>query len=117
MAEAGEYISIDIDRLQIGLYITLDLKWMEHPFLTKSFKIKDSIKGVIVTSVDPGSPAAERGLRPGDVIEEVNHQAVGTPSDVAKAIDAAKKDVNKKPALLLVSNGEGVARFVALPVN
>jgi serine protease Do len=83
----------------------------------KNFKIKDSIQGVVVTSVDPGSPAAERGLRPGDVIEEVNHQAVETPRDVAKAIDAAKKDSSKKPALLLVSNGEGIARFVALPVN
>ena len=83
----------------------------------KSFKIKDSVKGVIVTSVDPGSAAAERGLRPGDIIEEVNHQAVETPGDLAKAIDAAKKEGNKKPALLLVSNGEGVARFVALPVN
>ena len=51
------------------------------------------------------------------MIEEVNHQAVETPGDVAKAIDAAKKDGGKKPALLLVSNGEGVARFVALPVN
>jgi len=83
----------------------------------KTFKIKDSVKGVIVTSVDPGSPAAERGLRPGDVIEEVNHQAVGKPADVAKAIEDAKKEGNKKPALLLVSNGEGVARFVAVPLN
>jgi serine protease Do len=82
----------------------------------KTFKIKDSVKGVIVTSVDPGSAAAERGLRPGDVIEEVNHQQVESPADVAKAIEGAKKD-GKKPALLLVSNGEGVVRFVAVPLN
>ena len=82
----------------------------------KAFKIKDSVKGVVVTSVDPGSAAAERGLRPGDVIEEVNHQAVEHPGDVAKAIGSAKSD-SKKPALLLVSNGEGVVRFVAVPVN
>jgi serine protease Do len=82
----------------------------------KTFKIKESIKGVVVTSVDPGSAAAERGLRAGDVIEEVNHQAVEHPGDVAKAIDDAKSD-SKKPALLLVSNGEGEVRFVAVPVN
>jgi serine protease Do len=82
----------------------------------KTFKIKDSIKGVVVTSVDPASAAAERGLRAGDVIEEVNHQAVEHPRDVKRAIDAAKSD-SKKPALLLVSNGEGEVRFVAVPVD
>lgn len=82
----------------------------------KTFKIKDSVKGVIVTSVDPGSAAAERGLRPGDVIEEVNHQAVEHPGDIAKAITGAKTDA-KKPALLLVSNGQGEVRFVAVPVD
>src|ERR1700722_8553436 len=86
------------------------------PDTRKTFKIKDSVKGVIVTSVDPGSAAAERGLRPGDVVEEVNHQAVEHPGDIGKAIDSAKKDV-KKPALLLVSNGEGEVRFVAVPVE
>ena len=82
----------------------------------KTFKIKDGVKGVIVTSVDPGSAAAERGLRPGDVVEEVNHQAVEHPGDIPKAINSAKTDA-KKPALLLVSNGEGEVRFVAVPVD
>jgi putative nucleotidyltransferase with HDIG domain len=41
MAEAGDFVTIDIDQLQIGLYITLDLKWMDHQFMTNSFKIKD----------------------------------------------------------------------------
>jgi serine protease Do len=83
----------------------------------KTFKIKEGVKGVVVTSVDPGSPAAERGLRPGDVIEEVNHQAVEKPADFTKAIEAARKESGKKPALLLVANGEGMARFVAVPVE
>jgi len=39
--EPGEFVSIDVDQLQIGLYITLDMKWMDHQFLTNSFKIKD----------------------------------------------------------------------------
>ena len=57
-----------------------------------------------------------KGLRPGDVIEEVNHQAVENPGDVAKAIEARRR-TGKKPALLRVSNGDGEARFVAVPLN
>jgi serine protease Do len=86
------------------------------PEARKSFKLKDSIEGVIVSSVDPNSAAAEKGLRPGDVIEEVNQQAVSKPTDVSKAIDALKKQ-GKKSALLLVANGAGEVRFVALQLN
>src|ERR1700684_81915 len=82
----------------------------------KTFKIKDSVKGVIVTSVEPGSAAAERGLRRGDVIEEGNHQAVEHPGGIAKAVAGAEGG-GEKPALLLVSNGEGEVRFVAVPVD
>lgn len=41
MPDNGDFVSIDIDQLQIGLYVTLDMKWMDHLFLTKTFKIKD----------------------------------------------------------------------------
>lgn len=82
----------------------------------KNFKLKDSLKGVVVTAVDPNSPAAEKGLRAGDVIEEVNQQAVANPADVSKAIDGLKKQ-GKKSALLLVANGAGDVRFVALTLD
>ena len=82
----------------------------------KSFKLKDSVKGVLVSGVEPNSPAAEKGLRAGDVIEEVNQQAVEKPADVSSAIDTLKK-AGKKSALLLVGNGAGDVRFVALALN
>ena len=74
------------------------------------------LKGVIVASVEPNSPAAEKGLQPGDVLEEVNQQAVSAPGEVSKAIDALKK-AGKKSALMLVANGSGDVRFVALAIE
>jgi serine protease Do len=82
----------------------------------KTFKIKDGLKGVVVSAVEPNSPAAEKGLQPGDVIEEVNQQAVSAPGEVSKAIDALKK-AGKKSALMLVANGTGDVRFVALAIE
>jgi serine protease Do len=84
--------------------------------LRKSFQIKENVKGVVVSGVDANSPAAEKGLRPGDVIQEVNQVAVNDPKEVRQQIDAAKK-AGKKTALLLVSNAQGDARFVALGVE
>jgi serine protease Do len=82
----------------------------------RTYKIKDSVKGVVVSAVEPNSAAADKGLRAGDVIEEVNQQAVEKPGDVSKSIDALKK-AGKKSALLLVSNGAGDVRFVALALD
>ena len=50
------------------------------------------------------------------MIEEVNQQAVEKPVDVANAIDGLKKQ-GKKTALLLVGNGAGDVRFIALSLN
>lgn len=82
----------------------------------KTFKLKDGVKGVVISSVEPNSAAAEKGLHPGEVIEEINQQAVESPADVNKSI-ATLKNAGKKSALLLVSNGAGDVRFVALALN
>jgi serine protease Do len=80
------------------------------------FKIKDSVKGVVVTGVEPGSDAAEKRLGPGDVIVEVAQESVTNAADVKKRIEQLKKD-GKKSVLLLVSNGDGEVRFVALSLK
>lgn len=36
-----EFITIDIRQARVGLFVSLDLSWLDHPFLTSSFKIKD----------------------------------------------------------------------------
>jgi serine protease Do len=84
--------------------------------LRSRYKIKDSVKGVVITSVDSTSDAAEKRLSAGEVIVEVAQEAVTNAADVKKRVDQLKKD-GKKSILLLVSNAEGELRFVALSVQ
>ncbi len=84
--------------------------------LRKRYKIKDSVKGVIITGVDSNSPASEKRLSAGDVIVEVAQEAIGTAVDLQKKIDQLKT-AGRKSALLLVSNPDGELRFVALSLQ
>jgi serine protease Do len=93
----------------------LDLATLSKDLRTR-YKIKDSIKGVIITNVDGNSDAADKRLSPGEVIVEVAQEAVSNAADVKKRVDQLKKD-GKKSILLLVSNADGELRFVALSVQ
>jgi serine protease Do len=93
----------------------LDLATLSKDLRTK-YKVKDSVKGVIITGVDGTSDAAEKRLSAGDVIVEVAQEAVTNAADVKKRVEQVKKD-GKKSVLLLVANGEGELRFVALGVQ
>src|SRR3954468_3071894 len=84
--------------------------------LRARYKIKDSVKGVVVTNVDANSDAAEKRLSAGDVIVEVAQESVSSGADIQKRVDQLKKD-GKKSVLLLVSNADGELRFVALSVQ
>jgi len=82
----------------------------------KRYSIKESVKGVVVTKVDPDSAAGEKRIAAGDVITEVQQEAVQTPDALVKRIAALKKE-GKKSALFLVSSAQGDMRFVALPLE
>ena len=82
----------------------------------KKFAIKDTVKGVAITGVDAASPANDKAIKPGDVVVEINQNAVTDPADMALKIKAIK-DSGKKSALLLVSNGQGEVRYVALGLD
>ncbi len=60
--------------------------------------------GAIVTSVDPNSPAAQAGVRPGDLITQVNHHAVKTAGQVDRVL--AKADL-KSGVQLQIDNQQG----------
>jgi serine protease Do len=84
--------------------------------LRKRYSIKDGIKGVVVTKVDPNSNAADKRVLVGELVVEIGQEAVNSPEDVTRRLDALKKE-GKKSALLLVSNAQGEVRFVAVSMN
>jgi Do/DeqQ family serine protease len=69
------------------------------PEIASQLNVPAGTKGVVVDSVDPAGPAASTGLARGDVIQEVNRQAISSAEDLRAAID---KNGNK-PALLLIN--------------
>ncbi|MBI4773300.1 MAG: PDZ domain-containing protein [Deltaproteobacteria bacterium] len=69
----------------------------------------ESAQGVAITSVEPGSPAADAGLRRGDVVLEVDQKPVNTVDEFKEATS----DISSKPALMLVWR-QGSTYFVTL---
>ncbi len=79
------------------------------PELREQFQVEEG--GVLVSSVEPGSPAFRRGLRPGDVILEVNRQPVQSRRDLLEILQASRPDTD---LLLLAQRGKGT-RFIVVP--
>jgi serine protease Do len=65
----------------------------------QQLNVPESVKGVVVQQVRPGSPAEDAGLQPGDVIQEVNRKPAGDASQFTGTVHAAPAD---QDILLLV---------------
>jgi serine protease Do len=75
----------------------------------------DNTEGVAIAEVDPGSDAAQKGLKAGDLILEVSGQKVGTPDDVMTGIKKAQ-DLKRTAVLLHVKSADQ-KRFVAVQLS
>ncbi len=71
-------------------------------------------RGVVVTAVDPRGPAAERGLRRGDLITRVGATDVASPHEVSGAIAAAREEARK--SVLFLVRRDGQTLFVPVPL-
>jgi len=81
----------------------------------QQFGIADEVSGVVITAVAPGSPAEEKGVRPGDVIVEVGQEPVSDPAEVEARI-ATAREAGLNSVLFLIQSG-GDLRFVPLSVD
>ena len=77
--------------------------------------ISREMQGLVVQSVDPAGPAADKGLSAGDVITEAGQQPVSSLADLEGRI-AEARDAGRRSLLLLVRRA-GEPRFVALPIE
>ncbi len=70
-------------------------------------------EGVQVASVNPESPAAKAGVRPGDVILSVNRRNVDDPESFRNAVEKTEKNRN---VVFLIRRGENTL-YLAFPVS
>jgi serine protease Do len=99
----GKRASLGIDVPHLGLT------------LAPAGKVDSARKeGVVITKVEPKSPAADRGLKKGDVILEVAGKNVTKPGDVGDALEAARTD--KKSSVLMRLRSGDASRYVAVPL-
>jgi serine protease Do len=69
--------------------------------------------GLTVEDVDPDGRAADAGIRPGDVIHEVNRQTVKSPEDLRAAV----RKSSDRPALLLIDRNGSTVYVTVRPEN
>jgi serine protease Do len=79
------------------------------------FSLRPDSRGVVITDVAPNSPGAERELRPGDVIVEVQQERVNSPQEVQERLERLRRQ-GRSTALLLIESQQG-QRWVPLRLN
>src|SRR4030095_4182864 len=98
---------------------TIDLLGLKLSSITdelrKKFQIPADAEGVVVVDVAQSGPAAEKDMRAGDVIAEVDQKAVTSPEDVSQRVKAAQ-DNGYRVVTLLVNRG-GEFQWIALKIT
>jgi serine protease Do len=84
------------------------------PETRQQYQLPENIKGAIIVGVRPDSPAAEAGLRVGDVITMVGQKPVSSPQDVT---DQVKRTTGKHESVLLLVKRGDTQEFVAINVG
>jgi serine protease Do len=80
------------------------------PVLAGRFGLDESEKGVVIVKTDPNSKAYEAGIRPGDIILQINQKNIPTLEAYKKATEA----IRSKDRILLLVRRKGEDLFVTL---
>ena len=80
--------------------------------LVEKFGLEKGTTGIVVVDVTDGSPAADKGVQPGDVIRRLNQSAIKSVDKLSEGIANAKKEGRKGVLMLIESDGQ--TRFVQI---
>ena len=84
--------------------------------IARALALPAPVKGVVITSIDQGSDAGQKGLQRGDIITAINQRPVSTAAEIAAAVAAAK--VAGRPSVLLsVQRGNTPSRYLPVRFN
>jgi serine protease Do len=84
------------------------------PELRAAFELSAESEGVVIVEVDDNGPAAAQGLRPGDIVLEVNQDVVGSPPELAAAVSEVQAANGRSVLLFIESRGD--PKFVVLNI-
>jgi len=84
------------------------------PESRQRYGIEREVDGALVADVAPGSAAAQKGLRPGDVILRVGQEAISSPSGVVEEVDRLRNE--ERPSVVFQIARGGESRFLAVPL-
>jgi len=87
------------------------------PELRQRFELDDTIDGVLITDVLPGGNAAEKDLKPGDVIDRIDLDEVRKPGDVADKVGKAKDDGHRVVTMLVHRQAKGEPEWIAVRLD
>jgi serine protease Do len=79
--------------------------------IAEQLNLPSGTRGVVITSVDPSSAAAEAGLQRGMVIQEVNHKPVSNISEYKQAL------ANSPGQVLLLVNSQGITQYYEIEMH
>ncbi len=82
------------------------------PDMTQDLGVPNGTRGVVITSVDPSSPAAAASLERGIIIQEVNHKPVNNAQEYHAALQGA--DDHPVLLLIMIPNSNGAQNYVVV---
>jgi len=85
------------------------------PEIAEQMGLDPNVQGLIVTDLEPGSPAMRAGILPGDLVLEVGKEAVTTVVDMAEEVEAARDRESRSIVVRVERNGD--AQYLAVQLG